>query len=113
MTPKSGIDLPLEPIAEICRRYHVRELSVFGSLARGEMRPDSDIDLLVEFEEGAPVGLWEFGSLEKELQTLLGRSVDLVSKRGLKPRARPFVFRDAQVLYASWRCISGRHCAGV
>jgi uncharacterized protein len=99
----SGIELPTEAIAEICRRYHVHELSVFGSAARGDMKPKSDIDILVEFEPDAPIGLWEFGDLEEELARLLGRKVDLVSKskRGLKPRVKPHVLRDAKVVYAA------------
>ena len=101
MTLPSGIMLPADTVAEICRRYRVHELSVFGSAARGDMRPDSDIDLLVEFEPDAQIGLWEFARMEGELQDLLGRHVDLVSKRGLKPRVRPFVLRDAKVIYAA------------
>jgi predicted nucleotidyltransferase len=101
MTLASGIELPVEAIAEFCRRYHVRELSVFGSAARGDIRPESDIDMLVEFQPDAPIGLWEFAGLEDELRDLLGRKVDLVSKRGLKPRVRPHVLRDAQVVYAA------------
>jgi uncharacterized protein len=97
----SGIELPIEAIAEICRRYHVHELSVFGSAARGDMKPESDIDILVELEPDAPIGLWEFGHMEGELSVLLGRKVDLVSKRGLKPRVRPHVLRDAKVVYAA------------
>jgi uncharacterized protein len=101
MTLPSGIELPTGAIAEICRRYHVQELSVFGSAARGDMKADSDIDILVEFEPNAPIGLWEFGDLEEGLAALLGRKVDLVSKRGLKPRVRPYVLRDAKVVYAA------------
>jgi uncharacterized protein len=97
----SGIELPTEAIAEICRRYYVHELSVFGSAARGDMKPESDVDILVEFEPDAPIGLWEFGHMEGELSVLLGRKVDLVSKRGLKPRVRPYVLRDAKVVYAA------------
>jgi uncharacterized protein len=97
----SGIELPIEAIAEICRRYHVHELSVFGSAARGDMKPESDIDILVEFEPDAPIGLWEFGHMERDLSALLGHKVDLVSKRGLKPRIRPYVLRDAKVVYAA------------
>jgi hypothetical protein len=100
MTPQPGIVLPVEPIAEICRRYGVRELSVFGSASRGEMRPDSDIDLLVEFNADSPAGMFEFVAMERELSSLLGRRVDLVSKNGLKPRVRPNVLRDARVVYA-------------
>jgi predicted nucleotidyltransferase len=101
MTLASGIVPPAEKIAEICRKYQVRELSVFGSAARGDMQPESDIDLLVEFEPDAPVGLFEFAGMEEELTTALGRKVDLVSKRGLKPRVRPYVLRDAIVVYAA------------
>ena len=86
---------------ELCRRYHVRELSLFGSAARGEMRPDSDIDLLVEFLPNAQVSLIEHAGFMLDLQKLLGRKVDLVSKNGLKPRIRPYVLADAQLLYAA------------
>ena len=87
-------------LAELCRRYQVRELSLFGSAARGEIRPDSDVDLLVEFLPDAEVGLVEHAGLMLELERLLGRKVDLVSKNGLKPRIRPYVLADAQLLYA-------------
>jgi predicted nucleotidyltransferase len=96
----SGIELPSDSIAERCRRYHVRELSVFGSGARGDMKPDSDIDILVEFEPDAPIGLWEFAGMADDLSGLLGRWLDLVSKRGLKPRVRPYALRDAKIVYA-------------
>jgi len=88
-------------LAELCRRYQVRELSVFGSAARGEMRPDSDIDLLVEFRPDADVGLLEHAGLMLDLAQLLGRKVDLVSKNGLKPRIRSSVLRDARLVYAA------------
>jgi uncharacterized protein len=84
--------------ADLCRRYHVRELSLFGSAARGEMRPDSDIDLLVEFLPDANVGLLEHAALMLELAQLVGRRVDLVSKRGLKPRIRDSVLADARLV---------------
>ena len=87
-------------LAELCRRYQVRELSLFGSAARGEIRPDSDVDLLVGFLPDAEVGLVEHAGLMLELERLLGRKVDLVSKNGLKPRIRPYVLADAQLLYA-------------
>jgi len=101
MVLAAGIDVREEGLLEICRRYQVSELSLFGSLARGEAREDSDVDLMVEFEPGARIGLWRFGELEEELTRLFGRKVDLVSKRGLKPRIRPKVMRDARVLYAA------------
>jgi predicted nucleotidyltransferase len=58
---------------EVCRRYGVKELSLFGSAIRGEMRPDSDIDILVEFEPGVRIGLIRFESLAEELESIAGR----------------------------------------
>jgi len=88
-------------LAEVCRRYGVKELSLFGSAVRGEMRPDSDIDIMVEFEPGVRVGLIKFESLVEELESLAGRRVDLVTKRGLKPWVRPQVLKGARVIYAA------------
>jgi len=76
------IEVDEAKLADLCRRYQVRELSLFGSAARGEMRPDSDIDLLVEFLPNAEVGLVEHAGLMLDLAQLLGRKVDLVSKNG-------------------------------
>ena len=88
-------------LAELCRRYRVRELSVFGSAARGEMRPDSDIDLLVEFLPDAQIDLVDHAGLMLDLADLLGRKVDLVSKNGLKPMIRASVLEEARLLYAA------------
>ncbi len=99
MTLASGVVLPADKIADICQKYQVKELSVFGSAARGDLRPDSDLDLLVEFQPEASLGLFEFAGMEEELAVAVGRKVDLVSKRGLKPRVRPSVLRDAIVIY--------------
>ncbi len=95
------IDVDEPKLAEICRRYRVLELSVFGSAARGEMQPDSDIDLLVEFLPEAEVGLMDHAGLMLDLSELLGRKVDLVSKNGLKPLIRDSVIQDARRLYAA------------
>ncbi len=88
-------------LAELCRRYHVRELSIFGSAAQGEMRPDSDIDMLVEFLPDAEIDLVEHAGLMLDLAQLLGRNVDLVSKNGLKPLMRDSVLEQARLLYAA------------
>ncbi len=92
---------PLESIAEVCRRYQVRELSVFGSAVRGELRPDSDIDLLVEFEPGTRVGFLRLAEIAEAFGEVLGREVDLVPKDGLKPLVRPYVLGEARLLYAA------------
>jgi len=88
-------------LAEVCRRYGVKELSVFGSAVRGEMRPDSDVDIMVEFEPSVRIGLIKFESFIEELESLAGRRVDLVTKRGLKPWVRPQVLKSARVIYAA------------
>ena len=86
----------------MCRRYSVKELSLFGSAVRGEMRPESDVDIMVEFEPGVRIGVVKFESLAEELKSLLaGRSVDLVTKHELKPWVRPQVLKDARVIYAA------------
>jgi predicted nucleotidyltransferase len=73
--------------------YHVR---VFGSVARGEARPDSDIDFLVNLEAGR--SLMDLARLLRELESILGRNVDVVTEAGLRPRIRPQVLRDARPL---------------
>ena len=85
----------------VCQRYQVKELSLFGSAARGEIKPGSDLDLLVTFLPAAAIDLVDYASLMLELSELLERKVDLVSKRGLKPSIRDSVLRDARLLYAA------------
>jgi len=71
------INIPQETIAAFCRQNYIRRLSLFGSVLRDDFRPDSDIDVLVEFEPGAVVGLFDIARMERELSHLLGRKVDL------------------------------------
>ena len=87
-------------IAVICQRYHVQRLYLFGSALRPDFRSDSDVDFLVEFAPGAPVGLVEYGKLQQELEALLQRKVDLVTKQGLKPLVRERVLDQAEPVYA-------------
>ncbi len=101
VTIAPSVVLPEAEIAEICRRYQVKELAVFGSAARGELRPDSDIDLLVDFLPEARPGLLGLSALTRELSALLGRHVDLGVKPALKPLIRPSVLAEAQVVYAA------------
>lgn len=75
------------------QEHAVRSLWVFGSAARGELRPESDIDLLVEFDR--PVSLFEFARLRRRLQDLLGRPVDLVTREALKPQLRERILQEA------------------
>jgi predicted nucleotidyltransferase len=96
-----GIQVDNESLAELCRRFGVKELSVFGSAARGEIGPESDLDIMVEFETGVRTGLIKFETLVEALESLVGRRVDLVTRRGLKPWVRSQVLRDARVIYAA------------
>ena len=101
MTLSSGIELPSDRVTEICKRYGVRELAVFGSAARGDLRPDSDVDVLVDFEPDARIGLVKFASLSEELESLGGRKVDLGTKTGLKQRVRSEILGEAQLVYSA------------
>ncbi len=97
----SQIELDETRLASVCRNYGVRELSVFGSAASGNMLSDSDVDILVEFQPAAKIGLIEFAGLMLDLTELVGRKVDLVSKKGLKPLIRDSVLGQAQLIYAA------------
>jgi uncharacterized protein len=101
MTIAVGIELPETEIADVCRRHQVRELSLFGSAARGEMRPDSDLDFLVDFLPGARPGLLGVSAMTRELADLLGRRVDLAVKPALKLLIRAGVLAEARLIYAA------------
>ncbi|MCC5951009.1 MAG: nucleotidyltransferase family protein [Acidimicrobiia bacterium] len=94
------MDVDLDRVGQICHRYGVARLEVFGSASRGEARPDSDVDVLYELAPGARLG-WEIESLADELSEALGRKVDLVSRRALHARLRDAVLAEAQPLYAA------------
>jgi uncharacterized protein len=87
-------------IVEICLRHRVRELSLFGSAARGEMRPASDIDLLVDYLPDARPSLFDLIGMANELSDPLGHKVDLGVKRALKTRYKDRILAEAQVIYA-------------
>ena len=94
------LQIDLERLREVCRRYGVVHLDVFGSVARGEADPDSDIDLLYVISPQARLGFGIF-DLENELSDIFGRKVDLVSKKYLHPLLRDNVIAEAQELYAA------------
>ncbi|MCL5102735.1 MAG: nucleotidyltransferase family protein [Armatimonadetes bacterium] len=97
---KLPIDIPTDAIKEVCKKYYVKELALFGSVLGPDFRPESDIDVLVEFEPGALIGFLGMAGLMRELSGILGREVDLVPKAGLKRRIRRPVLDSAQVIYA-------------
>ena len=99
---RHGIALPMEPIAAFCLRHHVRRLALFGSILRADFRPDSDIDVLVEFEPGQAPG-WEFFAMQDELAGMLGRRVDLNTPGFLSRSFRDEVQAGALTLYEADR----------
>ena len=88
-------------IEHFCQRYQVRRLALFGSMARGEARPDSDVDLLVVFKPGVRVGFLTLGQMQRELTGIFNRPVDLVPQDGLKPVIRDSVLGEARELFFS------------
>ena len=98
---RANIDIPKDKIAEFCRKHHIRKLALFGSVLREDFRPDSDVDVLVEFESGYPVGLIRLAGIERELSALLGRKVDLNTAGFLSRYFRAQVLSEAEVCYVA------------
>lgn len=98
LTHDSTVDL--RRLAEICAEYGVARLEVFGSVSRGDARPDSDIDVLYELAPGSRLG-WKIEDLADELTEVLGRPVDLISRNALHEQLRESVLGEARVLYAA------------
>ena len=96
------VKLPKHKIADFCRRHHIRMLAVFGSALRDDFRPDSDLDVLVEFDPEHTPGLAFFG-MEQELSEMLGRKVDLNTPQFLSPYFRDQVLAEEEVHYAAPR----------
>ncbi len=94
----SRIPIPGEQIAEFCHRHHIRRLSLFGSVLRDDFRPESDVDVLVEFEPGHVPG-FEFIAIQDELTDLLGRRVDLNTPACLSRYFRERVLSQAEVQF--------------
>jgi len=89
-------------IAEFCRKWKITEFALFGSVLRDDFGPDSDVDVLVTFALDAPWSLWDLVDIREEIMRVLGRDVDLVSKRALKnPYRRHAILTTRQVVYAA------------
>jgi hypothetical protein len=99
------LDLPLAEISAFCRRWGITELAVFGSAVRGELTPDSDVDFLVTWEPDRHWSLVDHHRLEQELATIVGRPVDLVSRKAIEGSAnfviRKHILGSAKTLYAA------------
>jgi len=97
---RAQIAIPRERIEACCQRHHIRRLSLFGSVLRSDFRPDSDVDVLVEFEPGYVPGLAFFG-MEEELSQILGRKVDLNTPNFLSPYFRNEALNAAEDQYVA------------
>lgn len=94
-----------EMLAAFCRRHGIRELALFGSILGEDFRPDSDVDILVEFEPKSHHGLLDLAHIQDELEQILGRKVDLIEKSAIQ-RSRNYIRRkailnSAETIYAS------------
>ena len=95
------ISIDRDAVSAFCRRHYITRLALFGSVLRDDFGPDSDVDVLVEFQAGHVPGL-RFVSMERELSGLLhGRRVDMVTPKFLNPRIRDQVIRSAEPLYVA------------
>ena len=103
MSPR--LPFPRQPIEDFCRRWKITELSAFGSVLRDDFKPGSDVDILVSFADGAHWTLFDMARMRDELSEILGREVDLLSRRGVEasrnPIRREAILSSAQIVYAA------------
>jgi predicted nucleotidyltransferase len=99
------IAMPEDKIVDFCRRWQVTELALFGSVLRGDFRPDSDVDVLISFAPETRWSLFDLVTMEQELETLLGREVDLVERSAVEQAEnyirRKSILDDTEIIYAS------------
>lgn len=104
-TTSATLDIPAEKLNAFCRRWKIRELALFGSAVRGELTPDSDIDMLVTFASDTRWSLLDHAAMEEELETLFGRQVDLLTKKGIMQSRnslrRQAILESAEIVYAA------------
>ena len=96
---RARIQVPRERLETVCRRHHIRWLALFGSVLRDDFRPDSDIDVLIEFEPEEPYTYFTLARIEDDLSDVLGRKVDVHVPRMLHPYIRDKVLSQAEELY--------------
>jgi uncharacterized protein len=96
---RAGVEVSQERLAEFCRQRHIRWLALFGSVLRDDFRPDSDIDVLIEFESGQRYTYFTLAQIEDDFSRLLGRKVDLHLPKTLHPFLRDKVLGQAEALY--------------
>jgi len=96
------IDIPMERVRAFCTKWKVVEFSLFGSVLRDDFRPDSDIDVLLSFEEKSAWSLYDLVEMKDELKMIFGREVDLIEKEAIRnPYRRRAMLAEHEVLYAA------------
>lgn len=105
MGNKARIEIPYERLAEFCKKWKVKELSLFGSVLREDFEPDSDVDVMVEFEHDARRSLFDIISMTDELKEIFGREIDLLTRPAVE-QSRNYIRRKAilsslEVIYVS------------
>lgn len=99
---QSRINIPMERVRAFCAKWKVVEFSLFGSVLRDDFRPDSDIDVLLSFEEKSAWSLYDLVEMKDELKTIFGREVDLIEKEAIRnPYRRRSMLAEHKVLYAA------------
>lgn len=102
MITKAPIEIPDEVIRSFCRKWKIEELALFGSVLRGDFRPDSDIDVLATFAPDAKWSVFDHARMREELSTLLGREADVIESAGLRnPFRRLEILATRKVIYAA------------
>jgi len=103
--PKVGMEIPREKIAEFCRKWKIRKFALFGSIPRNDLRPDSDIDVTIDFEPGVTYSLFDLIRMEDDLKEIFGRGVDLLTQ-SMVEQSRNYIRRKPiqslmEVVYVS------------
>ena len=101
----ASLNIDQEQIAAFCRKWQVKEISLFGSALGEDFGPDSDVDLLLNFSPEASWGLFDLARMQHELEVIFGRPVDVISRRGLEQSGNPWrreaILNSARVLHAA------------
>src|SRR3990167_604053 len=97
----SDLNIDKQKLEETCHKYQVEFLGVFGSIARGEQRPDSDVDLLVRFSPNAKIGFFKLYDIEQDFSQLFNRPIDFVTEGSLSPYIKNRVLSDLKPIYGN------------
>jgi predicted nucleotidyltransferase len=102
---RNAADIPVQAVAAFCQRWNIVELALFGSILREDFSPQSDIDVLVRFQDGVQVSLADFVQLADELEAMFGRKVDLLTRSSVEQSRnylrRKEILNTAEVIYAA------------